>query len=259
MSTKIYAIRYGRSVRKRSESFIGGDPHDGPMPMAYYVWVIEQPNRLVIVDTGFDATVAEERNREFLICPGDAMRRLDLDPDRVNDVILTHLHYDHAGNHHLFPNARFHTQAAEMAYVTGPWMTYPQLRLGYGRVDLKTMVDRLFEDRLIYHEGDSSLGNGIDLFRLGGHTGGLMAVGVETDRGRVMLASDTAVFYEGLEKGRVFPAAFHVGEELKGYRRLIELAGSVTHIIPGHDVEVMNRYPVALADIAWRVDLAPNK
>lgn len=258
MSTQIYAIRYGKSVRKRSESFVGGDLHDGPMPMAYYIWVIKQPDRLVVVDTGFDAAVAKTRARDFLICPGEAMRQLGLVPESVSDVILTHLHYDHAGNHHLFPNARFHIQAEEMAYATGPWMTFGTLRMGYAPDDLKAIIDRLFADRLVYHEGDSTLGDGIELYRLGGHTGGLMAIGVETVRGPVILASDTAVFYEGLTEARAFPAAFHVGEELKGYRRLLKLAGDVDHIIPGHDVGVMERYPTALAEIAWRVDLAPN-
>jgi len=63
------------------------------------------------------------------------------------------------------------------------------------------------------------------------------------------------VFYEGLETGRPFPAAFHVGQELEGYEALRRLASSPAHIIPGHDVQVMERYPVALDDIAWRVDL----
>ena len=58
MNAEIYAICYGRSVRTRGESFIGGDPHDGPMPMAYYIWLIRQQGRLLVVDTGFDALPA---------------------------------------------------------------------------------------------------------------------------------------------------------------------------------------------------------
>ena len=65
------------------------------------------------------------------------------------------------------------------------------------------------------------------------------------------------MFYETLEDGRPFPAAFHVGQELAGYRKLLELAGSVEHIVPGHDVAVMERYPEVLDGIAWRVDLPP--
>ena len=141
---EIYAIRYGKSVRKRSESFLGGDPHDGPMEMAYYVWLVRNENRTIVVDTGFAPDVAEVRAREFLICPGEAIRQLGSDPDTIDTVVLTHLHYDHAGNHHLFPNATFHVQAAEMAYVTGPWMRQRTLRVGYGAEDIKVMIDRIF-------------------------------------------------------------------------------------------------------------------
>lgn len=257
MSYEIYAIRYGKSVRKRSESFIGGDPHDGPMEMAYYVWLVRNADRAVVVDTGFAPDVAEARAREFLICPGEAIRQLGTDPSSIETVVLTHLHYDHAGNHHLFPDATFHVQTAEMAYVTGPWMKHRHLRVGYGAEDIKVMVDRIFAERLVWHEGDSPLAPGLDLLHIGGHCAGLQALVVETARGPVVLASDAAVFYEGLETGRPFPAALHVGDELKGYARLLAVAGSADGVIPGHDARVMERYPAVIDGVAWRVDGAP--
>lgn len=201
--------------------------------------------------------VAEARAREFLICPGEAIRQLGSDPDKIDTVVLSHLHYDHAGNHHLFADATFHVQASEMAYATGPWMRFRGLRAGYGADDLKAMIDRIFAERLVWHDGDSPLAPGLDLLHVGGHCAGLQALVVATDRGPVVLASDSAVFYEGLETGRPFPAAFHVGDELAGYERLLKVAGSVDAIIPGHDARVMERYPEALPGIAWRVDLPP--
>ena len=35
---ELYAIRYAERDARRSDHFIGGDPHDGPMPMDYFVW-----------------------------------------------------------------------------------------------------------------------------------------------------------------------------------------------------------------------------
>ncbi|MDG2405911.1 MAG: N-acyl homoserine lactonase family protein [Paracoccaceae bacterium] len=254
---QIYAIRYGSSVRKRSESFIGGDLHDGPMEMAYYVWLVQNEKRAVVFDTGFAPDVGKTRAREFLTCPGEAMRKLGTDPDSIKTVVLSHLHYDHAGNHHLFPHATFHVQASEMDYATGPWMQFQGLRIGYEAEDLKMMVDRVFDERVKYHEGDSTLAPGLTLLHMGGHCKGLQALVVSTERGPVVLASDSAVFYEGLETGRAFPAAFHVGEELAGYNRLMEVAGSIDAIIPGHDTRVMEYYPEIIEGIAWQVDLAP--
>ena len=154
-------------------------------------------------------------------------------------------------------HARFHVQAAEMAYTTGPWMTHKHLRAGYGVEDVKVMIDRLFADRLVFHEGRSTVVPGVEVIHMGGHCAGLQAVIVETAGGPVVLASDSAVFYEGMVSGRPFPAAFSVGEELAGYRTLMALAGGAERVIPGHDVKVMERYPAVVDGVAWRVDGAP--
>ncbi len=36
---ELFAIRYATREARRSEHFIGGDPHDGPMPMDYFMWL----------------------------------------------------------------------------------------------------------------------------------------------------------------------------------------------------------------------------
>src|ERR1700742_4862200 len=107
---EVFALRYATRDAKRSDHFIGGDPHDGPMPMDYFVWLIKGPDRTVVVDSGFTGDVAAARQREYLRDPVDALRLLDVDPDTVRDLVLTHLHYDHVGNFHRFPAAEFHLQ-----------------------------------------------------------------------------------------------------------------------------------------------------
>ena len=37
---EVYAIKYAHHARRAAENFIGGDPHDGPMPLDYFVWLI---------------------------------------------------------------------------------------------------------------------------------------------------------------------------------------------------------------------------
>ena len=130
---EIYAIKYGDHQRRASENFLGGDPHNGPMPIDYFTWVIKGAGRAWGVDTGFSPESGRGRGRNFIRCPSEGLRALDIDPDRVEDVIITHMHYDHAGNHHLFPRARFHLQDKEMFYGTGRCLTHAVLaaaRLG---------------------------------------------------------------------------------------------------------------------------------
>jgi glyoxylase-like metal-dependent hydrolase (beta-lactamase superfamily II) len=257
---EIYALRYATRAARRAEHFIGGDPHDGPMPMDYFVWAAVSPERSFVVDTGFTAEVAARRKREWLRCPVDSLRLIGLDPDRVEDVILTHLHYDHVGSFHKFARARFHLQEPEMRYATGRYMRHRRLRHSFEVEDVAGMVRMLFADRVVFHEGDAELAPGVSLHVCGGHSAGLQCVRVNTKRGPVVLASDVTHFYENMESGRPFTTAFHVGDMLEAFDRLRALAPSSRHIVPGHDPEVMRRYPAAagLEGIAVRLDLEPS-
>src|SRR5438270_10922343 len=102
MSTyEIIALRYATHDRPASENFLypasaGEDPHDYPMPIDYFIWVIRNSERLLVVDTGFDYPAAEARGRSLLTHPVDALRVIGVGAEQVRDVIITHLHYDHA-------------------------------------------------------------------------------------------------------------------------------------------------------------------
>src|SRR5919198_59258 len=111
---EIYAIKYAHHDRLAAENFIGGDPHNGPMPLDYFVWAIRGADRIWMVDTGFDVETGKRRQRDVLRSPREGLEALDIDPDGIEDVIVTHMHYDHCGNHDLFGRARFHLQDKEM-------------------------------------------------------------------------------------------------------------------------------------------------
>jgi glyoxylase-like metal-dependent hydrolase (beta-lactamase superfamily II) len=255
---EIYAIRFAHfAARFRRENFLGGDPHDGPMPFDYFVFAIRGSEGDWIVDTGFDAEVARRRNRTHLRCPTEGLRLIGIDPDAVGNVILSHLHYDHAGNHALFPNARFHLQSREMAYATGPCMCHQLLRVGYDPEDLAAALRKLFAGRLTYHDGQTEIAPGLSLHRVGGHTEGQQVVRVMTRRGWMVLASDAVHFTENLTSNRPFPGIHHVGAALEGFRTLRGLVDDPDLIIPGHDPQIMARFPPANPDtagIAVRLD-----
>jgi glyoxylase-like metal-dependent hydrolase (beta-lactamase superfamily II) len=103
---KIFAIRYATRDARRADHFVGGDPHDAPMPMDYFTWVVVGPERAFLVDTGFTAEVASRRKREFLRCPIESLKLIGVEPGAITDVVITHLHYDHVGNFHKLPSSR---------------------------------------------------------------------------------------------------------------------------------------------------------
>ena len=254
---EIYAIKYAHHMRRASENFIGGDPHDGPMPLDYFVWLIRGGGREVVVDTGFSSATAMRRGRDHIRCPAEALRLLQCDPSSVKDVVITHLHYDHVGNFDLFPSATFHLQDLEMNYATGRHMGEDRHRYAYDVEDVVGMVRRVYAGRVRFHAGDAELFPGISVHLIGGHTMGLQAVRVATRRGWLVLASDASHFYANMEQARPFPIVFSVADMVAGYERLRALAASPSHIIPGHDPLVMQRYPApskALEGIVVRLD-----
>jgi len=253
---EIYAIKYAHHARRASENFIGGDPHDGPMPLDYFVWLIRGAGREIVVDTGFSSAMARKRGRDHLRCPTDGLKLLNCDAARVKDVVITHLHYDHVGNFDLFPAATLHLQDVEMHYATGRHMGEERHRFAYEVEEVVGMVRRAYENRVRFHNGDSELAPGVSLHLIGGHTMGMQSVRVATRRGWVVLASDASHFYANMEQTRPFPIVFSVDDMVAGYARLRSLAASPAHVIPGHDPLVMQRYPAVkgLEGIVVRLD-----
>ncbi|HEX5507664.1 MAG TPA: MBL fold metallo-hydrolase, partial [Pseudolabrys sp.] len=103
---EIYAVCYASHARRSSENYIFGDPHDVLTSISYYVWAITGPHCTFVVDTGFDEAAAKERNRKIIHPVGEGLKALGIEPDKVGNVIVTHMHWDHSGNYDLFPNAR---------------------------------------------------------------------------------------------------------------------------------------------------------
>lgn len=257
---EIFAIRYARADRPRPENFIGGDPHDTNMPLDYFVWLVRNEARTIVIDTGFDSHMASRRGRKVLTPIGEGLKALGVAPDTVKDVIITHLHYDHAGNRDLFPEARYHLQDAEMAYATGRCMCHGLLRVPFEVDDVVSMVHKVYAGRAEFHDGTAEPFPGITVHLVGGHSKGLQVVRVKTRRGWVVVASDASHFYEHIETGRAFPIVHDVEALLEGYRIVKRLASSPLHIVPGHDPLVMARYPAVskgLEGLAVRLDVPP--
>src|SRR3546814_12620188 len=122
------------------------------MDLDFYFWLIRGANRNILVDTGFSACSAAARNRSFLQTPEVALAQLGLSTKDIDSLILTHLHYDHAGNVDAYPNAQVHLQDAEMQYATGRYMCYSALRHFFSVDDVATVLKRVYENRVTFHD-----------------------------------------------------------------------------------------------------------
>jgi glyoxylase-like metal-dependent hydrolase (beta-lactamase superfamily II) len=230
------------------------------MPMDYYVWVVQDGSRAILVDTGFSEPVGTRRGRIYLRRPVDGVRLLGVDPDSIEDIVVTHMHYDHIGTISDFPRARIHLQEQELRWVTSSEMFARGARGSFEVEDIVNVVRNLYDGRLQLHSGDWEIAPGVGVHLIGGHTPGIQVVRVDTQRGPVVLASDTTHYYENMETGRPFATTYSADDVLAGFQKLEALAGAASRIVPGHDPLVMQRYPsvsATLGGTACRLDAEP--
>ena len=214
-----------------------------------------------VIDTGFTAEMAKERKRTFLRCPIESLTLLGVEAGAVRDVILTHMHYDHVGNFHKFPNARFHLQEREMAYATGKYMRYPS--------SATASTSRTWS---AWCGSTSRAGWRCTRARWRSRPASrcIRPTATRTACSRCGCTPSAAGWCwpptpptttRTWAADRPFTTAFHIGQMLDAYRTLERLAPSPRHIVPGHDPYVMKEYPApkpALEGIAVRLDVEPT-
>ena len=105
---EIYAVKYAHNGnRTRNSNMLYDDEHDRPMPLDYFVWVIKNDKRTYVVDTGFGEVASKKLAAPLLRSPAEGLAMMGIDAAEVENVIISHMHYDHAGGISDFPKAKF--------------------------------------------------------------------------------------------------------------------------------------------------------
>ena len=230
-------------------ALVAGADSTARVDVAATVWPLRAPNGdLVLVDAGFtsDKFLTQWKPSDY-VTPDSALRRAGLDPARVTDIIVSHIHWDHADGVERFPRARVWLQRDEFEYYVGLDGSARQPAID-GAV--AAMFRRLFAaGRLRLSEGDSAeIRPGIRVFTGGKHTFASQFVTVATAGGTVVIASDNAYLYENLERQRPIAQTLDSLSNLRAQRRMLQLAARPALVVPGHDPAVFTRFPAAGLD-----------
>lgn len=258
---EVYAIKYAeRNSRTRADSFLFDDDHASPHDMDYFIWVLKSDDETILVDTGYDLGEAKRRSRPILRDPAQALQAIGVNCESIDTVIITHLHYDHAGGLDRFPNAKFHLQAAEMAFATGPCMCGEVLRMPFTVDHVCEMVRKVYSGRVIFYDGEGEVTSGVTVHCVGGHSRGLQVVRVKTESGYLCLASDASHYYENFLKQKPFPIVVDMENMIYGFEKIQSLASNSSLVIPGHDPLVTKSFPImGTSGFAWRLDQGANE
>jgi glyoxylase-like metal-dependent hydrolase (beta-lactamase superfamily II) len=250
---EVVIVRYGTRRTVRSDVFLNYAVYgidDAPIDMDYYVWVIRNAHRTILVDTGYSVAGGAARRRIPLITPPEAWRRLGIDLDSEITVVLTHAHYDHAGNLAELPAARIIVARNEIDFWLGPIASRAQFRHSTDSADLAALAIAREQGRVVTFEGSMLIAPGVTVIEVGGHTPGQAVVLVQTETGPALLASDAVHYYDELTSDMPFT---HVADLPQMYRTFDLITamcetGEVAHLIAGHDPTTLERFP-AFEDI----------
>lgn len=247
---EIYAVRYGTLARFPVASLIAGADTSRRLDIALMVWVIKRANgEIWLVDAGFyrDKFVTRWKPAEY-VKPSDAVASLGIKPEQVTDIIVSHVHWDHADGLDLFPKARVWIQQEEFAHHVGDGGTSLDRMLD--PVDAPMFWQIKQDGRLRLVNGDAQqLATGITVYTGGKHTFASQYAAIDTRTGRVVLASDNAYLYENLETHQPIAQTLDRASNLAAQARMQELAAQGGVIIPGHDPAVMTRFPTVKPNV----------
>jgi glyoxylase-like metal-dependent hydrolase (beta-lactamase superfamily II) len=239
----VYAIRYATLAQFPVRGLIAGADTSRRMDIAMTVWLLRGNGRVVLVDAGFyrDKFVQRWKPVDFVL-PSEAVARAGVKPEDVTDIIVSHIHWDHADGVDLFPNARVWIQKEEYVHHIGAMGG--QLDRAIDPDDAKMFATLASRGRIHQVDGDSvQIMPGITVFTGGKHTFASQYVSVETAAGTVVLASDNAYLYENFEKHVPIAQTLDAASNLRAQERMLTIASSPRLIVPGHDPLVFQRFP----------------
>ena len=243
---EIYAVRFATIAGFPVSSLVAGADRGRRIDIAMMVWVLKGANgRIAIVDSGFhrDRYFQQFAVRDY-VKPSEAIAPLGIKPEDVTDLLVTHMHWDHAGGIGLFPNARVWIQQDEYDYYTGAAWQSATTHGGIDADDVVEIVRRNTQGKVSFVRGDDETSLPGIGFGVGGkHTWASQFVRVQTGGKVAVIASDNMYLYENLEKHLPVAQTLDASSNLRTQDRMKSIASEPRLLVPGHDAAVFERFP----------------
>ncbi|MDY0289047.1 MAG: N-acyl homoserine lactonase family protein [Sphaerochaeta sp.] len=241
MPYTITPLRVGEFKSFEKSRFTYDRNYGEKIDVAIIAWLVRGEGRNILIDSGPPLQEAQGNKHDLNMDLGNGgllkeLAHFGLDPIDIDTIILTHLHWDHAYNLELFPQAQLYVQKRELEYAVNP---LPLHRITYevGIIN-SSPYWAPFLGRFNVLDGNEELFDGIKILLLPGHTPGLQGVLVDTVEGRYLIASDSFPLFENIEES--IPNGIHV-DLLAWFTSLAIIKKTDATILPGHDLKVFKR------------------
>lgn len=256
MGLRIRPINVGSCCFPKSYLAGNAPGNEKPFETPHMMFYIDGADKKILVDTGglpadhersikyHDKTYKQTPEQDVATAFKAAT---SLDPEEVDIVILTHLHWDHCQNNHLFKNAEFFVQIKEIYASINPIPRFGKTYEAFNIGEIPCWA--LQPTKWNFIDGDTDIYPGIKAFLCPGHSPGTMVLMVETDQGPYLLGSDAFPLYDVvLPDGSLSPSALNNNLEdawhsAQRMSKIMKECGA--KLLPGHDPKVLEHewYP----------------
>lgn len=232
---RVRALRCG-VLSATAAAFVEGLP--GDLDLQVWAFVVEHPRGTILFDTGMHPQLRTDPHARlggladlFRIDYGaddDVGSRLaatEIDPARVDRIVCSHLHFDHAGGNALVPDARVVVQRSEWEHV------HAEENGGYVRADWDTGHDVELVDGPHDLFGDG-LVQCVPTF---GHTPGHQSLLVRTPNGELLLTADACYLRASLERLALPAFGWDLDLQREVMRNFAAREAAGTTLVFGHD------------------------
>ena len=243
---EIYALKFASLNFKLpiANAAIGSTSKDST-GICYMVYLLKgKSGRNILVDAGFTEPLKKYPIQAFTYeRPDTLLKRINISPNDITDVIITHPHWDHIGGIDLFPNAMVWMQKEDFNYFVGTAWQKGGDSENFTSKDVLKIIQKNLDGKLTLINGDSiEILPNIRVFIGSKHTFESQYVLVGTGAEKVIIASDNSWLYYNLTSLLSIPITFDQKAYLKNLKRMRSMVKNVDLIIPGHDPLVFTKF-----------------
>ena len=238
---KVWCLRYALAPGAPASIVLAGAPPDAKLDLPFAMCVAKSPKQLLVLDAGF---VNQELGKPFGATGwteyAALLAELDLRPDMVDFVTISHMHFDHAGGTSRFPKAKFIVERRELEYAAGELPNNSAAKGAFVAEDVLAMVQLNWQGRVLLADGDvEGILPGVDVYLTPGHTAGTMTTCLDTVKGRVCYSSDAVYTYRNLDEDIPLGLALNAGEAVESYKKIRRILHG-GRLIPGHEPRIFD-------------------
>ncbi|MDP2741305.1 MAG: MBL fold metallo-hydrolase [bacterium] len=223
---ELFVVKYGDSVYSSKHVYYE-DQLSKDVTFSWFFYVLKYKEKIILIDTGIGDKSRADYFKINYKDPVVILKEINIKPEMVSDVIITHSHFDHIGNLDKFTNAKIYIQKDELKELKGD-------------SNNKKIADFLNDNRnIIEFDKNYLLYNFLEIEKIGGHTIGSSVVSFKYNNKNYVLTGDECYLIDNC-LGKPIGTYYNIAQNKNFIEKIINIKNKI--ILTFHDPLIFSRY-----------------